>query len=224
MGVSSDEENDGDGLSTPPRTKKPKTTSKRQQKFRNEWRSDTKSFGKDVKAWLDSDPTSKYKARCKWCDATMTANKTTIQAHEASRKHSAEAEKRKSNLTIETFAAVNAEQTNLKHKIAVKRAEIKLAGCFAAHNIPFRFMDHLIPAIKSAIPDSSICKDMDMKRLKCTRVVTNVIGKGQKEDLTEILKTVKFSVLTDESTHFNVKTAAVAVRYRDKKLGRIVTK
>ncbi|XP_026293858.2 uncharacterized protein LOC113217962 [Frankliniella occidentalis] len=86
------------------------------------------------------------------------------------------------------------------------------------------FMDHLTPVLKSAFPDSAICKGVEMKRLKTTRVITNVIAATHKEDLSATLKNVKFSVLTDESTHFNVKTAAVAVRFHDRAAGRIVTK
>ncbi|KAK3911427.1 Zinc finger protein 862 [Frankliniella fusca] len=224
MPLTSDEENDGSA--TPPKNKKAKSDKHRLQKFRSEWKFDTKSFGVHVALWLDSDPNNKYKAKCKWCSVSITANKPTIEKHAICKKHISEGEKRKSNTMITKFTTGNAEPS-LKHKKAVQRAEIKIAGCFAAHNVPMRFMDHLVPVLKSSLPDSTICKDIDMKRLKCTRVVTNVIGNTHKEDLSETLKKIKFSVLTDESTHFNVKTAAVAVRFYDKMAkpkGRIVTK
>ncbi|KAK3921787.1 LOW QUALITY PROTEIN: Zinc finger protein 862 [Frankliniella fusca] len=226
MGLSSDEDND-DGSATPPRNKKAKAskTAHRAQKFRSEWKHNTKLFGDNVSAWLDSDA-DKFKARCKWCHSSFTANTSTIEKHAKTTKHTGEEEKRKSNLSIATFAT-RVEEPNLKQKIAVKRAEIKLAGCFAAHNISMKFMDHLTPVLKSAFPDSDILKGVEMKRTKCTGVITNVIGSVHKDDLTETLRKVKFSVLTDESTHFNCKTAAVAVRFFDKTVGphgRIVSK
>ncbi|KAJ1531349.1 hypothetical protein ONE63_000033 [Megalurothrips usitatus] len=174
-------------------------------------------FGDDVKVWLDSEPTSQFKARCKWCGSSFSASKTVITKHACSSKHLLEKEKRKTNSSIRGFTTtVTAEQSSLRHNTAVKRAEIILAGAFAAHNVPMKFSDHLVPALQSALPDSAICKGIEMKRKKCTKVITNVIGATHKEDISESLKKVKFSVLTDESTHFNVKTAAVATRFYDK--------
>lgn len=53
-----------------------------------------------------------------------------------------------------------------------------------------------------------------MKRTKTTAIIKNVIGDSAKEELTELLKNNKFSILTDESTDIGtVKTYCVVVRY-----------
>lgn len=52
-----------------------------------------------------------------------------------------------------------------------------------------------------------------MKRTKTTAIVKNVIGMSAKEELAELLKDNKFSILTDESTDIgSVKTSCVVVR------------
>ncbi|KAK3913483.1 Mediator of RNA polymerase II transcription subunit 23 [Frankliniella fusca] len=178
----------------------------------------------DVGVWLDSDPTDKFKGICKWCSSAFTANTSTIEKHCKTSKHLAEQNQRKSNTSISRFVGPSSQDIKLNHKKAVSRAELVLSGCFAAHNIPMRFIDHLTPSLKLAFRDSSICKDIEMKRMKCTRVITNVIGASHKEDLREKLRNVKFSALTDESTPFNVKTAAIAVRFYDRTVSRIVTR
>jgi len=46
-----------------------------------------------------------------------------------------------------------------------------------------------------------------MKQTKTTAVIQNVIGETYKEELSEMLKKQKFSILTDESTNIgSVKT------------------
>ncbi|KAK3918984.1 Zinc finger protein 862 [Frankliniella fusca] len=216
-----DTETDRASASTPPPSKKKKGKAlkeRRAQKYRSEWKTNTKAFGDDVSCWLDSDKTTQFKAKCKWCDTSVAANVTTIISHSKSGRHEKEREKRKSNSRLDLYVSAAAEPS-LSQRKKIQSAEIKLSACLAAHNVPFQFIDHLVPTLQSAFPDCNILKGIQMKRLKTTRIVTNVIGAVHKEDLCETLLKVKFSVLTDESTHFNVKTAATAVRYFDKNEG-----
>lgn len=80
------------------------------------------------------------------------------------------------------------------------------------------------PAFKN-IPDSKIAKDLALARTKSTAIVTNVIAPSyNKHTLTAILKTSKFSILTDESTDIAVsKSACIVVRYFDESEKKIVT-
>ncbi|KAF0687418.1 Uncharacterized protein FWK35_00036478, partial [Aphis craccivora] len=66
---------------------------------------------------------------------------------------------------------------------SVQNAEIKLAGYFAEHNIPFLASDHLTDLLKEIFPDSDIAKLMSMKRTKTTAIIKNVIGATQKNEL-----------------------------------------
>jgi len=59
-----------------------------------------------------------------------------------------------------------------------------------------------------------IAKSISMKRTKTTAIINNVIGATQKNELATKLKSVHFSLLTDESTDIGtVKTSCVVVRY-----------
>jgi hypothetical protein len=53
-----------------------------------------------------------------------------------------------------------------------------------------------------------------MGRTKTTKIITNVLGKSQKEKIVEILKKRKFSLLIDESTDTSTgKNICLCVRY-----------
>lgn len=83
----------------------------------------------------------------------------------------------------------------------------------AEHTIPFLAADHLPDLLKECFPDSKIVQGINMKRTKTSAIVKNVIGVTAKEELSDILKTRKFSILTDESTDISsVKTSCVVVR------------
>lgn len=102
---------------------------------------------------------------------------------------------------------------------------MKLAGWTAAHDQPFLVMDHLIPLLQDIFPDSEIAQSLAMKKTKTKGVIMNVLGADEKENLTSILKSSKFSILTDESTDIaSVKTACVLVRLYSETNGRIVTR
>lgn len=94
----------------------------------------------EFKGWL-----TKYKkenndnqlAHCKVCDRTLMAHKNNIYRHSLSEKH-----------------IFNSKQISMSQRLpevfstipdGVKRAEIKLAGFIAAHNMPFSLMDILSP-------------------------------------------------------------------------------
>lgn len=59
-----------------------------------------------------------------------------------------------------------------------------------------------------------IAKSISMKRTMTTAIIKNVIGATQKNELATKLKSVHFSLLTDESTDIGtVKTSCVVLRY-----------
>lgn len=106
----------------------------------------------------------------------------------------------------------------------VRGAEIKFAALFAEHNVPIRLSEHFVPLLQSALPDSEILKKVTMGRTKTTNIITKVLGRNQFENIINILKKKKFSVLVDESTDISsVKTICVCVRYFDEKMGCIVS-
>ncbi|XP_063844717.1 uncharacterized protein LOC135091203 [Scylla paramamosain] len=131
--------------------------SRRQQRYRMEWEIDPA-----FKPWLQ-ETTDQYKARCKICNVTMTA--------ELSAKKKKKIMQKAKNTSYFKF-------TTDKYQPPVARVEIKLAGILAAHNVPFKVMGHLSEALRDIFSDSNIAQEFAMKRTKATAVVTNAIGKS----------------------------------------------
>lgn len=66
---------------------------------------------------------------------------------------------------------------------------------------------------------------MKLGRTKATNIVCNVIGKCHREELIQIFKSTKFSVIIDEGTDIaSLKTLAVCVRFFYEKTTSITTK
>lgn len=98
----------------------------------------------------------------------------------------------------------------------MKTAEIKLAGFLAEHNIAMRSADHLVDVIKDIFKDSKTAQGLNLGRTKATAIAKHVNGESYFEDLSEIMKKKKFSVLIDESTDIGaVKTLCIVVRFFD---------
>jgi len=106
----------------------------------------------------------------------------------------------------------------------VQKAEIKLSGFLAEHNISFLSIDHLEPLLKDIFPDSKICQQMKLKRTKATNIIKNVFAPTEKDLLTKKLNSIKFSVMIDESTDIAcTSTMCIVVRFFDINLGKIST-
>lgn len=161
---------------------------KRKQKYRSEW-----EHCKEFKRWLTNVKNDEYHAYCKWCKVPMVADTSVFKNHVLTKKHKKyeNSVTRESQKKMENFAEAKADENNA-HKTNVRRAEIKLTGSFAAHNIPFRYMDHLLPCLQSAFPDSKILKDVVMKRNKTTLITKNVIADTEKINLAEVNKKALF--------------------------------
>uniref|UniRef100_A0A2S2NB18 Uncharacterized protein n=1 Tax=Schizaphis graminum TaxID=13262 RepID=A0A2S2NB18_SCHGA len=163
----------------------------RQQKFRQEWCSLP-----ELKNWLmpDKDP---FKASCKQCRTTMIAKLTNLKLHAKGIKHrQMEAAGTIRQLPMISF---NQTDTDTQLKSNIQRAEIKLSGFIAEHNIPLCAADHLPDLLKKCFPDSKILQGINMKRTKTSAIVKNVIGVTAKEELSDMLRTSK-SNITDEFT------------------------
>lgn len=176
----------------------------RAQKFCLKWKSDI-----DFKDWIEPDCSDEFKAKCRFCKVSMVAEKTVLKNHAKGKKHTLLL----SNVGVKQKSMTAFTLENSMHK-AVQQAEIKLAAYFTEHNIPFLAADHLSCLLKEIFPDSEIAKQLSIKRTKITAVIKNVIGATQKNELAQVLKNVKFSLLTDESTDIGtIKTSCFVARY-----------
>lgn len=203
------------GPSTPEKTRlyrgdlsKEERPKHRQQKFRKDW------LKMDIfKMWIAPLKLNEYGTYCKFCKQTLVSEIGVLKNHSKGKKHiqitQGASSKQQSIISFTT----KKKSPDLKKQQLVSIAEIKLAGYFAEHNIPFLGADHLSDLMKKIFPDSEIAKCINVKRTKTTAIVKNVIGKSQKIALATKLIKQKFSLLTDESTDIGtVKTSCVVVR------------
>uniref|UniRef100_H3BFK0 DUF4371 domain-containing protein n=1 Tax=Latimeria chalumnae TaxID=7897 RepID=H3BFK0_LATCH len=167
--------------------------------------------------WLQPVSGNTGKARCRCCNIQFTAEHTVLKNHAKSNKHQ---EKSKclapTQKSITQCMQVKPNPEKLKLETAIKTAELKLAGFLAEHNIAMRAADHLTDVLKDIFKDSNITQNLSFGRTKATAISKNIIGSCYFEELSEILKRKKSSVLIDESTDIgNVKTLCIVVHFFD---------
>ncbi|XP_030758365.1 uncharacterized protein LOC115884055 [Sitophilus oryzae] len=96
----------------------------------------------------------------------------------------------------------------------VKAAELKLCCYIADKNLPMLLMDTLPLLNKELYPDSNIAKNLKIKRLKATKLITGILGPAFKAEIVMDLKLEKFSIIIDETTDVSSKKSLViVVRY-----------
>ncbi len=97
-------------------------------------------------------------------------------------------------------------QSSLKNLLAdktddnVKEGELRLAAFIAEHDIPSSIADRLPKLMKTICKDSKIAENIKCGRTKATGLINNVTGKEYHEQLIQLLRENKFSLIVDEST------------------------
>lgn len=173
---------------TPPKaSKKMKYT----QKYTKHWESLP-----SCKGWLQPSKKSDTRAYCKACDCEINAKKSEIEKHVQREKHKSNVRNSSKQPTLTSLPSVS----NPLREKQVKEGEIKLAAFVVEHNLPLNIMTHLPELMRSVCKDSEIAKKIVSSRTKTTAVINNVIGKCSKEELRDIMKENKFSLIVDEST------------------------
>lgn len=81
-----------------------------------------------------------------------------------------------------------------------KKSDLHLAAFVSEHNLSYNLMTHLVKLLPKVCPDSEVAKKITCGRTKCSAIVKNCIGKKQLDELVNILKNTKFSLIVDEST------------------------
>ncbi|XP_063853333.1 uncharacterized protein LOC135096048 isoform X1 [Scylla paramamosain] len=168
---------------------------RRKQKYRPEWE---KQF-----PWVGPAKKDACKAMCLICSVEITAQLTTLKLHENTAKHKKMCAPSSSKILMESFTSARGDNETSKSD-SVKAAEIRLTAFMVEHNISFRVADHLCEVLKGCFSDSAIAKELKMKRTKCQRVCGNVMAHSHKQELINILKQNKLSILVDESTDISV--------------------
>uniref|UniRef100_A0A0K8WKB5 DUF4371 domain-containing protein n=1 Tax=Bactrocera latifrons TaxID=174628 RepID=A0A0K8WKB5_BACLA len=98
----------------------------------------------------------------------------------------------------------------------VHHAELTMVMFLICHNLPFLLMDFLQKLLKECCPDSRIAQQLHCGRAKATELVDQ-LGKRSCEEITEKLRTNKFSLIVDETTDVSTKKCLILiVRFFDK--------
>ncbi|CAG9835526.1 unnamed protein product [Diabrotica balteata] len=157
---------------------------------------------------------------CKVCNIKLLSHKSVLTNHANSTKHKGNMKKVAENVKITSVFRPSTLVEN------TRIAELKLCGLVATNNLPFSFVDTLVPLLKNIAPDSEIIKSITLKRTKCSAVVTESLGKCFSERLSSQLREPGcfFSLIMDETTDIATKKqCAFAVIYYDSNNSNIVT-
>ena len=195
------------GEKTPPK-KKPKVWYN--QAFKSDWLNDP-----ELKDWIKPDPADRFVVYCTVCDSKMkNCNKSGLMAHKETSKHMKNFEAKKKSLSIKCFTRKQVEDPQDK----VDNAELLLSAFMAEHGMPFSQADHLIEVMKKMFPECDTVKKMTMKKTKVSYVMQYGLASEERQEIVEICRENKFSLMIDESTDISVtQILAVMVRFYDKK-------
>ncbi|KAK3914483.1 SCAN domain-containing protein 3 [Frankliniella fusca] len=165
--------------------------------------------------WLAPVKGKPHRAACTACPAEFDLGKSEAEKHAAGAKHQIKVKSIQNTPTITQKFAAQAQSVSSKHKEAVKSAGIRLSAFFAEHNVAVSVVEHLTPVIQKAFKDSPTAQDVTLGRTKCTKMMKNVVGKVETDDVVaNVIAVPCYSVMIDGSTdHTSKKFMCVLVKY-----------
>ena len=108
--------------------------------------------------------------------------------------------------------------------VAARKAEVKITGFLAEHNLPISVADHIGPLLKDIFPDSKIASAYACGRTKSTCILNRAIKPDLQAKLTDQMLESFFSISTDGSNDQNLeKMNPVTVRLFDINQYKVVT-
>ncbi|XP_030752333.1 uncharacterized protein LOC115879579 [Sitophilus oryzae] len=178
------------------------------QKFKSEWESEFKN-------WLAPGKTD-TEGYCKVCqkNISVSSGKLQLVRHQDSEAHRKKCKSVKKQPTLTSLIKTGKERTSLD--VATKRADLYISAFVAEHNLPFTVTEHIPQLLAKVCCDSDVAKNIKCSRTKTTSIVKNIIGKLSSKNIYDILKSVKFSLIIDESTDLSTTKHLVLIcRYFD---------
>lgn len=143
--------------------------------------------------WLEK---NKDVAFCRLCVSTIQNSVFHLDRHAKTLTHINKTREIESNASISEFSV----NKFIKQNTSIDKAELKMVMFIAEHNLPFLLLDHLAKFIASCAPDSEIFKKIKMNRQKGTALIKNVIATENRDSIQADLKTIPYTLITDEST------------------------
>ncbi|XP_018570645.1 uncharacterized protein LOC108910509 [Anoplophora glabripennis] len=176
------------------------------QRFKEEW---LKQFN-----WLKL--LQNGEKLCITCNQTLEGGISHLLRHAKNIRHKKKSQKIVKVANIKLMMEEASVHNRLS--VSIKEAEYKLImGLVVEHNCPMLIMDHIPRLLHSCLTDSGIVKNINCARTKCTQMI-HMLKNEAELDITENLKTNKFSIIIDETTDISSKKClAVLARFIDKK-------
>lgn len=175
----------------------------RKRKFRDAWL-DNDAY----RDWLGRVEDNPNKAKCTVCHADFAADITSIKRHKLSKFHTSQVGRERT-----CQSASDADHHHQEDHIT--RAEYKLAAFFAEHDLSFNTADHLVDLLKDLFPECNALQKVTLKRTKLAKVIDQM-GQCNRENLHELLRQTKFSLIIDETTDISTsKHCAISARFYD---------
>lgn len=173
------------------------------QKFRSEWKSDSK-----LKDWIEEVCIDNTMARCKYCKSSFNAKYSYLIAHSLSKKHIK---------CSEPFS------TARQHKLPFSRstprglqtsvAEGAISLYITCHSA-IRSVDHLTEMNKMIFKDNSDADNIKLHRTKCSGIIQNILYPHFLDILKTDIGDSPYSVLVDESTDISIsKKLGICIIY-----------
>lgn len=89
--------------------------------------------------------------------------------------------------------------------------------------MPYKQADHLTETLKVMFPECEVAQHMTMKRTKASYIIQEGIAHEERNEVAQICRKQKLSILIDECTDVSVsQVLAVVVRYFDVKTEEVV--
>lgn len=134
-------------------------------------------------------------------------------------KHTAAMKRDKDAATVQKIDKFAKPKLTESRKIA----ELKLAFFIAEHK-SIRTIDHLAILLKSLDPQSTVFREVQLHRTKCTALIKNNLSPCIMEDLLDDIGDSFYSLIVDESTAVdNKKLLCLVIRYFSIKKLRMIT-
>jgi len=160
-------------------------------KYQKHWEHD-----EDYKKWIGRSKKGHFYFYCKSCLSDCKGGLSAVKKHQSSNKHKQTIK----NVKVTSVFDMPSTKNLISSVRKVKIAEIRIASFIAEHNLPINSVDHLVGLIKSIDLQPKELEKLSCNRTKCTGLINNVVGATGFENIINIMKNHRFSILVDEST------------------------
>ena len=161
---------------------------------------------------------------CKICNKDLSCSHgdtSDLVRHCTAVTHQKQEKERRTQPSIGSFTYTKNSSTDIR----TRKAEIKLTGFLAEHNLSIAAADHLSSLIKECFPDSKIACSYSYARTKSSCILNGAIYPNLQQSSIDDMKVSIFSLSTDGSNDQSLeKMNPVTVRIFDINHHKVVTK